>query len=121
MGGTTIGATVENTLKIGYGRYNRRLGWYNHRLLSGFLGGDGTTEFARRFAEGIRKLIGNTPGEDRKTHRKNAGGYQIGGNQSDTRHVMVSWSLFLLDIFIPTTSHFVLSYAPTSCAYNMMV
>ncbi|RWW20478.1 hypothetical protein BHE74_00028875 [Ensete ventricosum] len=39
-------------------------------------------EFARRFAEGIRKLAGNTPKrsleEDWKTHRKNAGGCRIG-------------------------------------------
>ncbi|RRT35195.1 hypothetical protein B296_00047477, partial [Ensete ventricosum] len=32
-----------------------------------------------RFTEGIRKLTGNTPGDHRKTHRKNTRGYQIGG------------------------------------------
>ncbi|RRT52010.1 hypothetical protein B296_00017553 [Ensete ventricosum] len=39
--------------------------------------------FARRFAEGIRKLTGNMLGdywgEDQKTYRKYARGYQIGG------------------------------------------
>ncbi|RWW23348.1 hypothetical protein GW17_00012410 [Ensete ventricosum] len=35
-------------------------------------------KFARRFAEGIRKLVGNTSGDHRKTHRKNAGGCRIG-------------------------------------------
>ncbi|RWW50040.1 hypothetical protein BHE74_00043723 [Ensete ventricosum] len=34
-----------------------------------------SSKFARRFVEGIRKLIGNTPGDHRKTHYKNAGGY----------------------------------------------
>ncbi|RWW18110.1 hypothetical protein GW17_00017920 [Ensete ventricosum] len=33
-------------------------------------------------------------------------------NQTDARHAMVSRSLFLLSIFVPTASHFVLSYAP---------
>ncbi|RWV82277.1 hypothetical protein GW17_00056234, partial [Ensete ventricosum] len=32
-------------------------------------------EFARRFVEKIRKLVGNTPGD----HRKNTRGCQIGG------------------------------------------
>ncbi|RWW22998.1 hypothetical protein BHE74_00041200 [Ensete ventricosum] len=36
-------------------------------------------EFARRFAEGIRKLARNTPGDRRKTCHKNAGGCWIGG------------------------------------------
>ncbi|RWV76989.1 hypothetical protein GW17_00062247, partial [Ensete ventricosum] len=36
-------------------------------------------KFIKRFAEGIRKLAGRYPEEDRKTHRKNAGGCQIGG------------------------------------------
>ncbi|RRT56005.1 hypothetical protein B296_00038807, partial [Ensete ventricosum] len=39
-------------------------------------------EFAKRFAEGIRKFTGNTPGdhrgEDQKTCRKYVGGYRIG-------------------------------------------
>ncbi|RWW67215.1 hypothetical protein BHE74_00025352 [Ensete ventricosum] len=33
-------------------------------------------EFARRFAEGIRKLAGSTPGDHQMTYCKNAGGYQ---------------------------------------------
>ncbi|RWV87396.1 hypothetical protein GW17_00050605 [Ensete ventricosum] len=41
-------------------------------------------EFARRFAEGIGKLVGNTPGdhqgEDQKTYHKYVGGYRIGGS-----------------------------------------
>ncbi|RZR96833.1 hypothetical protein BHM03_00025915, partial [Ensete ventricosum] len=32
-------------------------------------------------------------------------------DQSDIRHGMVSWSLFLLSIFVPIVSHSVLSYA----------
>ncbi|RRT75133.1 hypothetical protein B296_00002390 [Ensete ventricosum] len=40
-------------------------------------------EFARRFAKGIGKLAGNTLGvhwkKTKKTYRKNAGGYRIGG------------------------------------------
>ncbi|RWV82843.1 hypothetical protein GW17_00055619, partial [Ensete ventricosum] len=35
--------------------------------------------------------------------------------QSDTRHTMISWSLFFLGIFIFNASHFVLYYAPTNC------
>ncbi|RWW07220.1 hypothetical protein GW17_00029410 [Ensete ventricosum] len=43
-------------------------------------------------------------------------------NQSDERHTMIFWSVFLLlDIFIPTASDFVLSYAPTDSTYNMVV
>ncbi|RWW35221.1 hypothetical protein BHE74_00059879 [Ensete ventricosum] len=34
----------------------------------------------REFTEGIGKLAGNTPGDYRKTHRNNAGGYRIGGS-----------------------------------------
>ncbi|RWV83565.1 hypothetical protein GW17_00054806 [Ensete ventricosum] len=34
-------------------------------------------KFARRFAEGIGKVAGNTPGDRRKTHHKNAGGCRI--------------------------------------------
>ncbi|RZR92472.1 hypothetical protein BHM03_00020769 [Ensete ventricosum] len=39
-------------------------------------------------------------------------------DQSYARHVMVSWSLFLLRVFVPTTSHFILSYTPTHHAFN---
>ncbi|RWW46558.1 hypothetical protein BHE74_00047511 [Ensete ventricosum] len=42
-------------------------------------------------------------------------------DQFDTRYTMVSWSLFLLRVFIPIVSHFVLSYAPTHRAYNMVI
>ncbi|RWV98394.1 hypothetical protein GW17_00038765 [Ensete ventricosum] len=43
-------------------------------------------------------------------------------DQSDTKHVMISWSLFLfLGIFVPTTSRFILSYAPTCRAYDVVV
>ncbi|RWV98270.1 hypothetical protein GW17_00038894 [Ensete ventricosum] len=42
-------------------------------------------------------------------------------DQSDARHAMVSWSLFLLGIFVPTCSHFILSYAPTHRAYNVVL
>ncbi|RWV79042.1 hypothetical protein GW17_00059890 [Ensete ventricosum] len=41
-------------------------------------------------------------------------------NQSDARNAMVSWSLFLLGVFV-STSYFVLFYACTLCAYNMVV
>ncbi|RRT79798.1 hypothetical protein B296_00017627 [Ensete ventricosum] len=42
-------------------------------------------------------------------------------DQSDIRHTMVSWSLFLLGAFILTASHFVLSYAPTHHAYDVVI
>ncbi|RRT39033.1 hypothetical protein B296_00054192 [Ensete ventricosum] len=47
-------------------------------------------------------------------------------DQSNAKHAMVSWSLVLvlvlvLGIFIPTTSYFVLSCAPTPHAFNMVV
>ncbi|RRT43559.1 hypothetical protein B296_00047367 [Ensete ventricosum] len=42
-------------------------------------------------------------------------------DQSKARHAMVSWSLFLLGIFVPTVSHFVLLYAPTHRAYDVVV
>ncbi|THU48568.1 hypothetical protein C4D60_Mb06t00360 [Musa balbisiana] len=43
-------------------------------------------------------------------------------DQSDVRHVVISWSLFLLlSIFIPTTSHFILLCAPTHRAYYVVV
>ncbi|RRT85380.1 hypothetical protein B296_00010166 [Ensete ventricosum] len=43
-------------------------------------------------------------------------------DQSDARHVVVSWSIFLLlGVFIPTTSHFILSCAPTHRAYDTVV
>ncbi|RZR93392.1 hypothetical protein BHM03_00021882 [Ensete ventricosum] len=32
------------------------------------------------FAKGIKKLAGNIPGDRRKTYRKNARGYRIGGS-----------------------------------------
>ncbi|RWV78765.1 hypothetical protein GW17_00060210 [Ensete ventricosum] len=45
--------------------------------------GEFRQEFARRFADGIMKLTGNTPGdhrgEDQKTCHKYVGGYRIGG------------------------------------------
>ncbi|RWW03851.1 hypothetical protein GW17_00032958, partial [Ensete ventricosum] len=44
----------------------------------------------------------------------------IEGKKFDARHTIVSWSLFLLDVFVPIAFHFVLSYAPTNCAYDMM-
>ncbi|RWW27867.1 hypothetical protein GW17_00007688 [Ensete ventricosum] len=34
-------------------------------------------------------------------------------DQFDARHAMVSWSLFLLGIFVSTASLLILSYAPT--------
>ncbi|RWW03003.1 hypothetical protein BHE74_00053490 [Ensete ventricosum] len=36
--------------------------------------------FAKIFAKGIKKLAGNIPGDRRKTYRKNARGYRIGGS-----------------------------------------
>ncbi|RWV79566.1 hypothetical protein BHE74_00006677 [Ensete ventricosum] len=42
-------------------------------------------------------------------------------DQSDTIHVMVSWSLFFISIFILIVSHFVISYAHTHRAYDMVV
>ncbi|RZS23071.1 hypothetical protein BHM03_00055928 [Ensete ventricosum] len=42
-------------------------------------------------------------------------------DQSNVRHAMISWSLFILGIFVPTISHFVLSYAPTHCDYDVVV
>ncbi|RRT75658.1 hypothetical protein B296_00030494, partial [Ensete ventricosum] len=43
-------------------------------------------------------------------------------DQSDAKHAIVSWSLFLLlGVFVPTTSHFVISYTPTYRAYDMVV
>ncbi|RZS10512.1 hypothetical protein BHM03_00041759 [Ensete ventricosum] len=43
-------------------------------------------------------------------------------DQSNTRHRMVSLSLFfLLGIFVPTAFHFVLSCAPTCHAYDIVV
>ncbi|RRT54787.1 hypothetical protein B296_00048911 [Ensete ventricosum] len=43
-------------------------------------------------------------------------------DQSDSRHVMIFWSLFLLlGVFIPTVSHFVLSCAPTHRTYDVVV
>ncbi|RWV89437.1 hypothetical protein GW17_00048414 [Ensete ventricosum] len=38
-----------------------------------------SSEFARRFVERIRKLVGSMPEEDQMTYRKNVGGYRIGG------------------------------------------
>ncbi|RWV97313.1 hypothetical protein GW17_00039901, partial [Ensete ventricosum] len=42
-------------------------------------------------------------------------------DQSNAKHVMVSWSLFLLCILILIISHFVLSYALTHYAYDMVI
>ncbi|RWW16733.1 hypothetical protein GW17_00019368 [Ensete ventricosum] len=43
-------------------------------------------------------------------------------NQSNAKYVMVSWSLFLLDVFISIASHFILSYAHIHCcAYDVVV
>ncbi|RWW85724.1 hypothetical protein BHE74_00005574 [Ensete ventricosum] len=42
-------------------------------------------------------------------------------DQFDARHAIVSWSLFLLDVFVPIAFHFILSYAPTHCAYDVML
>ncbi|RWW50913.1 hypothetical protein BHE74_00042783, partial [Ensete ventricosum] len=42
-------------------------------------------------------------------------------NQYNVKHAMVTRSLFLLGIFIHTTSIFVLSYAPTHHAYDVIV
>ncbi|URE22314.1 hypothetical protein MUK42_15458 [Musa troglodytarum] len=43
-------------------------------------------------------------------------------DQSNTRHAMVSWSLFLLlGVFVPIASHFVLSCAPTRRTYDAVV
>ncbi|RWV87419.1 hypothetical protein GW17_00050583 [Ensete ventricosum] len=39
-----------------------------------------SSKFAKRFAERIKKLVGNTLGDRPKTHRKNAGGCRIGGS-----------------------------------------
>ncbi|RWW61300.1 hypothetical protein BHE74_00031644, partial [Ensete ventricosum] len=42
-------------------------------------------------------------------------------DQFDARHTIVSWSLFLLGVFVPIASHFVLSYASTHPAYDVVV
>ncbi|RZS11175.1 hypothetical protein BHM03_00042485 [Ensete ventricosum] len=43
-------------------------------------------------------------------------------DQSDVRHAVISWSLFLLlGVFIPLVSHFVLSCALTRRAYDVVV
>ncbi|RWW28004.1 hypothetical protein GW17_00007544 [Ensete ventricosum] len=43
-------------------------------------------------------------------------------DQSDARHIMVSWYLFLfIGAFVTTTFQFVLFYAPTHWAYNVVV
>ncbi|RZR99536.1 hypothetical protein BHM03_00029101 [Ensete ventricosum] len=42
-------------------------------------------------------------------------------DQSEARHLMVFWCLFLLGVFVPTTSHFVVSCAPIHCAYDVVV
>ncbi|RWW00276.1 hypothetical protein GW17_00036761 [Ensete ventricosum] len=41
-------------------------------------------------------------------------------DQFDARHTIVSWSLFLLGVFVPIASHFVLSYASTHPAYDVV-
>ncbi|RWW25779.1 hypothetical protein GW17_00009858 [Ensete ventricosum] len=42
-------------------------------------------------------------------------------DQFDARHVVVSWSLFLLlDIFVHIVFHIILSYALTCCAYDVV-
>ncbi|THU44225.1 hypothetical protein C4D60_Mb02t05160 [Musa balbisiana] len=41
-------------------------------------------------------------------------------DQFNTRHAIISWFLFLiLGIFISIASHFVISYTPIYCAYDM--
>ncbi|RRT78683.1 hypothetical protein B296_00011618 [Ensete ventricosum] len=43
-------------------------------------------------------------------------------DQSDVMHTMVSRSIFVLvGVFVPTTSYFVLSYAPTRDTYDEKV
>ncbi|RWW82739.1 hypothetical protein BHE74_00008777 [Ensete ventricosum] len=42
-------------------------------------------------------------------------------DQFDARHAMISLSHFLLGIFVPTASHFVLSYTLTHRAYTIVV
>ncbi|RWV85920.1 hypothetical protein GW17_00052232 [Ensete ventricosum] len=42
-------------------------------------------------------------------------------NQFDAMHAMVFLSLFILCVFVLTTLYFVLSYAPTHRAYNVVV
>ncbi|RRT43335.1 hypothetical protein B296_00056513, partial [Ensete ventricosum] len=42
-------------------------------------------------------------------------------DQSDTKHAMIYWSLFLLlGVFVPIAFHFVLSYTATHCTYDVM-
>ncbi|RRT31732.1 hypothetical protein B296_00056994 [Ensete ventricosum] len=40
-------------------------------------------------------------------------------DQSNAKRAMISWSLFLLGVFVATTSHFVFSYAPTYRVYDV--
>ncbi|RWW43215.1 hypothetical protein BHE74_00051145 [Ensete ventricosum] len=43
-------------------------------------------------------------------------------DQSDTKHAMIYWSLFLLlGVFVPIAFHFVLSCTATHCAYDVVV
>ncbi|RRT81576.1 hypothetical protein B296_00003442 [Ensete ventricosum] len=42
-------------------------------------------------------------------------------DQSDAKYIMVSWSLFLAGVFVLTASYFVVSYAPTHHAYDVVV
>ncbi|RWV77530.1 hypothetical protein GW17_00061621 [Ensete ventricosum] len=41
-------------------------------------------------------------------------------DQSDITYAMVSWPLFLLCVFIPTVSHFVLFYVLAHRAYDVI-
>ncbi|RRT48935.1 hypothetical protein B296_00005892 [Ensete ventricosum] len=86
--------TTRSTPESGYKRFNCRQPLENldsdvtakiklgHRV--GFERCSGISpKFAKRFTEGIGKLVGNTPGDRRKKTggltRKNAGGCRIGG------------------------------------------
>ncbi|RRT72982.1 hypothetical protein B296_00018944, partial [Ensete ventricosum] len=70
-------------------------------------------------------------GKSRKQYRPSSALATISGasnpasdgcvDQSDTRHIIVFRSLFLLNVFVSITSHFVLSYASTHYAYNVVV
>ncbi|RRT38501.1 hypothetical protein B296_00041523, partial [Ensete ventricosum] len=42
-------------------------------------------------------------------------------DQSNAKHAMISWSLFLLCVFVLIISHFILSYALTNYAYDVVI
>ncbi|RWV98714.1 hypothetical protein GW17_00038421 [Ensete ventricosum] len=42
-------------------------------------------------------------------------------DQPDISHAMVSWSLFLLGVLVSIASHFILSYASTYRAYDVVI